>query len=134
MSGEETYHERYLSLGLGFFHALVKASHVDQMHILGDNARISYSSLSSALEEEAPEWDNPMYDAWTDRALQGFYGDNDKDDPNAAWTWSTGNKVEIRYYQSNKVGLRKWGYVMWDKERLDQWNILQENYHDYLIE
>lgn len=112
----------------------MKASHEDQMRILRENSGIEYSSLSGALEEDGPDWEDPLYDAWTNGAFLGFDGDSDRDGPNAAWVWSTGNKVEIRYNQYSKEGLRKWGYVMWDKERLDQWTILHENPHEYLIE
>lgn len=127
--GDEPYHEHYLILGLSFFHTLMKASHEDQMRLLRENSGIEYFSLSSALEE-----DGLMYYALTNRAFLSFKSDSDRDGPNAAWVWSTGNKVEIRYYQYEKKGLRGWAYVMWDKERLDQWTILQENPQDYFLE
>lgn len=129
--GDEVY-EHYLSCGLGFFHTVIKASHEDRLRLLLDCSGISISSLSGALEDDDPIWDNPMYDAWMNEAFLEFYSDSDRDGPNAAWPWSTGNKVEIHYYQSNKEDLRKWGYVMWDSERLEQWKILQENSDDYL--
>ena len=100
--------------------------------MLRENLGISYSFLSDALEEEAPEWDDPMYDAWKSKDTLAFHKDAYKDGPNAAWPWSTENKVEIRYNQPDTAGLRKWGYVMWDKDRLDRWSILQENPDDYL--
>ena len=125
--GDESCYEHYLSLGLGFFHTVISASREDQMCMLRENSGLSYDSLSGALEEDGPEWDNPMYDAWTSGATLKFSRDSDSDGPNAAWPWSTGDKVEIRYYQSHKEGLRKWGYVMWDKWRLDRWSVLQQN-------
>lgn len=129
------WRDHHLSRGLGFFHTFMKASQKDKLHLLrNDSYDFAYSSLSRVLEEKGPEWDNPMYDAWENQAFQGFHGDDDRDGPNAAWPWSTENKVEIRYYQSDKEGLRKWAYVMWDKERLDQWAILKENPHDYFME
>ena len=132
VDGDELCHEHYLSLGLGFLHTFIRASHEDQMTMLRENLGISYSSLSDALEEEAPEWDDPMYDAWKRKDTLVFHKDGYKDGPNAAWPWSTGNQVEIRYNQPDTAGLRKWGYVMWDKDRLDRWSILQENPGDYL--
>ena len=126
--------EHYLSLGLDFFHTFISASHEDQMNMLRKNSCFSYRSLSRTLEQDGPDWDNPMYDAWANGAPLGFDGDGDKNGPNAAWPWSTGNSVEIRYYESHKAGLRKWGYVMWDKERLDRWGILGENPRDHLVE
>ena len=132
--GDEACHEHYLELGLPFFHTCIKAPHEDQMSLLRENPGISFTSLSGALEEEAADWDDPMYDAWVRKDTLAFHNDDCKDGPNAAWPWSTGNKVEIRFNQSHTEGLRKWGYVMWDKDRLDRWSILQENPDDYLGE
>ena len=101
------------------------------MSLLRWNADSSYSCLSYALQEEALEVDDPMYDAWKREDTFAFHKDGYQDGPNAAWPWSTRNKVEIRYYQPNRAALRKWGYVMWDKDRLDRWSILQENPDGY---
>ena len=107
--GDESCHEHYLFFGLGFFHTFVRASHEDQMRMLRDNSGISYSSLSSALEEYGLEWGKFIDDDRTSGATLGFHGDSYKDGPNAAWLWSNGDEAEIRYFQSNKEGLRKWG-------------------------
>lgn len=130
---DESCHEHYLSLGLGFFCTLMKASHENQMRMLRENIGLSDLSLSSALKEDGPQYSNYKYDASVDQALRGFQSDSDRDAPNAAWIWSTRNKVDACYCQANEAGLRKWGYVMWDKERLERWNILQESPNDCLI-
>ena len=130
--GGECY-EHYLSLGLGFFHTLIKASHEDQMRMLRENSSISLTSLSNTLEEQDRGWEIAMYNEWAIEATLDFERDSDKDGPNAAWTWSTGHKDEIHYHHFSKKGLRKWGYVMWGKERLDQWSILRENIDEYRI-
>ena len=132
--GDDYFYEHYLSLGLGVFHTFLTASHKDRLHIMRENVGVSYSSLSSALEEEGPWWDNPLCDAWQNKAFLGFCSDDDRDGPNAAWVWSTENKVELEYYQSDKGGLRKWGYVMWDKDRLDPWTILEKKPHHYFVQ
>lgn len=125
----------YPDLGLCFFHTCIKASHEDDKSLLRWNRwnarRWNYSCLSYALQEEALEIDDPMYDAWVRKDTLVFHKDGCKDGPNAAWPWSTGNKVEIRYNQPDTAGLRKWGYVMWDKDRLDRWSILQEDPDEY---
>ena len=120
-----------LDRGLRFFHTCIIASNEDQMSLLRCNANSSYSCLSTALEQ-APEWDDPMYDACKREDTIAFHEDGYEDGPNAAWPWSTGNKIQISYHRSDRAGLRKWGYVMWDKGRLDQWSILQENFEDHL--
>lgn len=132
--GDEACHEYYLSLGLGFFHTIIRVSHEDQMCMLRENSRISFTSLSSTLEDNGLEYGCSVDDAWTSGAPLEFHGDSYKDGPNAAWLWSTGGEAEVCYFQPNKEGLRKWGYVMWDKERLDRWSILQQNFQDYLVE
>ena len=124
---DEPCHEHHLDLGLRFFHTWIFASHEDQMGLLRWRADTSYSCLSNALYQT----ENPMYGLWIHQDTFSFHKDDCKDGPNAAWPWSTGNKVEIRYNQPDTAGLRKWGYVMWDKERLDQWTILQKDPHDF---
>jgi hypothetical protein len=29
-----------------------------------------------------------------------------------------------RYFEEGDAGVRRWGYVMWDQERLDGWGVL----------
>ena len=131
--GEENCLEHHLSLGLGFFRTCMSASREDQMSMLRVDPSVRYSSLPSALKHNRAEFDYPMDDSSEDGDFLEFNGDSDEDGPNAAWTWLTGNKDEIRYNQSDKRDLRHWGYVMWDKERLDRWDILQENPRDCVI-
>lgn len=125
--------DNHLSLGLGLFHTFIMASQEDQSRIIREHAGISIKSLSTALAEEGLDFKNPIYDAWHNGTFQAFRSDSEKDGPNAAWLWSTRNNAELDYYQPDKRGLRKWGYVMWDRERLDQRGILQNNIDDYLI-
>ncbi len=87
------YHQHYLSLGLGFFHTVLRASREDKLRILQDNMGYSFWSLSRALEE-GPEWDSPMYDAYRNRATIVFDGDDRTDCPNAAWIWSTKTRLK----------------------------------------
>lgn len=88
--------------------------------------------LTSTLQEdpEAFTLRTDAYDAWIDREPLKFH--DDTNGPNAAWTWSTGDKVDIASFQPEKEDLRKWAYVMWDKERLDRWGILEESNEKYV--
>ena len=103
------------------------------MHTPFMSAEIPYESLTTVLKEERLYEADPLYESYIDGAFYGLYSDSDKDAPNAAWTWSTGNKVEFNYFQPDKEDLRGWGYVMWDKERLGQWGILEEDPRKYCI-
>lgn len=46
--------------------------------------------------------------------------------PNVAWTWSSDYRDERWYFSPLTEDLRAWGYVFWDKERLDDWGVLDE--------
>ena len=131
---EEDRYRYHLFLGLDFFRNLILASHDDQMRILLESAlNWTWESLTTALKEERLWGTDPLYESFEDGAYYGPCSDSDKDAPNAAWTWSTGNKVELNYFQPDKEELRGWGYVMWDKERLGQWGILEEDPREYCI-
>lgn len=42
--------------------------------------------------------------------------------PNTGWLWASGRGV-----QNIDFRLRRWGYVFWDQERLDHWDITEDN-------
>lgn len=58
-----------------------------------------------------------------------FTNDQDQKSPNAAWPWSLqfgDNCFNFGAPYSNKGSFRSWGYVMWDKKRLDAMEILEK--------
>jgi hypothetical protein len=54
-----------------------------------------------------------------------FYADTDCG-PEEVWRWSHHGTWDSR----NHLELRKWGYVFWDKSRLEGWGVFQEQYRD----
>ena len=44
---------------------------------------------------------------------------------NAGWCWAHGNKFYPFFNEPEKMRERHLGYVMWDKQRLESWNILE---------
>ena len=48
----------------------------------------------------------------------------DGNGPNEAWLWSCKSD---RCGQDEKIEMRKWGYVMWDKSRLSHMKILMDD-------
>ncbi|KAL9109818.1 MAG: hypothetical protein Q9227_005521 [Pyrenula ochraceoflavens] len=60
-----------------------------------------------------------------------FHGDPDpfiEDHPdrfNAAWAWANKNKFQPLHQQPGTRKLCKWGYVMWDKSRLERLGVLE---------
>jgi hypothetical protein len=47
-----------------------------------------------------------------------FEGDDDAAGPNFAWAWAGGQKFQTYYASADRTHLRRWGYVMWDHQRL----------------
>ncbi len=78
------------------------------------------------MEEERYDWVYPtdMNAAYEAGQELLFEDDGIVDGPNAAWPWSTHQKVDIFYFKAHKRPLRKWAYVMWDLARLEDWKIL----------
>jgi len=96
-----------MSLGLLFLCQLLNASSAAQKaSILEDNICCDRAFLTEALEEDPYDWvyQTDMYTAAEDDSLV--------DGPNAAWPWSTSQKVDILYFEEHKQPLRKWVYVM----------------------
>jgi len=107
-------------MGLSFFRRVVDStSKESQAEILKDHLQDAGVCLSEALGQEPYDY---VYDTDANRACEDeeelLFSSDDTKGPNAGWTWSTGNKVEIDYFPSYKRGLRKWDYVMWDINRL----------------
>lgn len=60
----------------------------------------------------------------TEEGLVYVYDDLDYTDRNAVCTWKRRERhVEPRYFSPRRVGDRRWGYVMWDRERLARWGV-----------
>ena len=99
--------------------------------MLRDNILEMCPFLTAALEETPYDFSyrTEYYHDWINQAELRFTSDA-VEKPNATWSWSNGNKVEIMYNQ--KPDLSKWGYVFWDKERLDRWGILDQDNKPYV--
>ena len=121
-----------MSRGLGFLRRISQASTSDQICMLRKNFIQTHFFLTRALEEEPNDYVDRMnaFDDWIDKLPLRFA--DDSDGPNAAWTWSNGDIVELFHFQPSKKKFRKWGYVMWDKERLDQWGVLESSNEQYV--
>jgi len=116
-----------MSVGLGFLCRLLNASSAVQMASI-IVTRISYDVgfLIDAFKEDPYDW---VYGTEKGIAAEEgqellFEDDSLVDGPNAAWPWSTSQKVSIDYFEEGKQPLRKWAYVMWDHGRLERWGIL----------
>ena len=57
---------------------------------------------------------------------EGTRAPSDKSSPPTGWIWASSNGIA-----NTDFGLRRWGYVFWDRERLDNWGITMENMRDW---
>jgi hypothetical protein len=123
-----TTRESFMFQGLEFFWNFVKASSEDKVKIIIDNLYHGRSMLTKALCEEPVDYVFPIDTYAAYEALEDlrFHGDNDIHGPNAAWPWSRHYKVEVFYFQTFAASFRRWGYVMWDFERLERWKVLEQ--------
>lgn len=127
----DEYIERCISRGIPHLQTILQAPSPKQVKMLWDNM-LEMGYFLTGLVEETP-YDfmshTQRYHDWMNQAELRFTKDT-FGNPNAAWPWSTGNKVEILY--NERPELIEWGYVFWDKERLDRWGILEQDNTPYL--
>jgi len=117
-----------LSLGLQFFNKITEASPEQSFLVLRNNVHVKNRFLSATLAKDPPgvSCTNDCSAIPIDEAeLQEINKDLDGR-PNAAWTWSNNYRDERWYFSPVTGYLRAWGYVFWDKERLDDWGVLDE--------
>lgn len=122
-----------MSHGLNFLRKISQASASDQICLLKKNLIDTTGFFLTCTLEEMPYdyvYSTDAFDDWINQSPLRFIDDNDG--PNAAWTWSNGDKVELFPFESSKEDLRKWGYVMWDKDRLDRWGVLESSNEAYV--
>ncbi len=121
-----------MSHGLQFLHHISQAPISEKVGILQASLLEVDFFLTRALEKDPYDYcfQTGNYQSWRRQCEERFQ--SDQYGPNAAWTWSTGKKVEILYFQREKEDLRRWGYVMWDKERLDRWGVLDQDNQPYI--
>lgn len=128
----EHYQERCMSHGLSFLRRISQASTFEQVRMLRKNLIDTHFFLTRTLEEEPYDYvyRTNAFDDWVNKLPLRFV--DDCDGPNAAWTWSNGDMVELFPFQPSKENPRKRGYVMWDKERLDRWGVLESSNEEYV--
>ena len=121
-----------MSHGLVFLLQIIRASSDNQVYMLRKNLLDTSFFLTRTLEEEPYDYvyRTDLFNNWINRSPLRFASDNEG--PNAAWTWSNGDVQELFPFEPQKKIPRKWGYVMWDKERLDRWGVLESSNEPYV--
>ena len=121
-----------MSHGLVFLLHISRASSDDQVYMLRTNLLDTHFFLTRALEEEPYDYvyGTDVFTNWINKSPLRFASDSEG--PNAAWTWSNGDVQELFPFEARKKVPRRWGYVMWDKERLDRWGVLESSNEKYV--
>jgi len=110
--------ERLLSLGLNFFHKATRKFHIDpNVKIdLHPDLGVKQGFLTDTLYEYR---DQQHYS----RTLQTRFA-SDESGPSAGWDWCRAIRENRAHHHWHVEELRGIGYVMWDRERLLGWEIL----------
>lgn len=117
--------EACISKGLSFYYNLMRLP----------SGQVQYNALESVLEEDSMALSTTLqfYERDIVRGVRkrdnaDLTFDDEEKGPNAAWSWiiarrNEGARVDLE-------DLRVWGFVMWDRERLDSWKVLREDPKD----
>ena len=115
-----------MSYGLQFFEQVMQAAgpdqrYPDQFSMLLDHLwkEPPYECLTRTLQEH---FAGPQDIRRKGREEQAFVSDDEG--PNATWCWSNEDKFQNPYFGKEQEDLRKWAYMMWDKERVDRCGVL----------
>ena len=84
-----------MSHGLLFLRRISQASASDQVRMLRKNLIDTHFFLTRTLEEDPCDYVNRTnaFDVWINKSTLQFVDDGAG--PNAAWTWSNGDRVEL---------------------------------------
>ncbi|TGJ83304.1 hypothetical protein E0Z10_g5440 [Xylaria hypoxylon] len=128
------YIQDVLSLGLERLRQIVRAETYDDRERLlcsGYSPRPTYFFLHRGLQDANERHDDIFLDDLTpeDEVLyikQPLFADPDSG-PADVWRWAHYEESWQNWvYQENRHNLRKWGYVMWDRLRLEEIGIFQQ--------
>ncbi|KJK79987.1 hypothetical protein H634G_04226 [Metarhizium anisopliae BRIP 53293] len=130
--------QHILSRGLKKLYSIILAeTYLERHQLLYDRGFPSitdnflYEGLQSANEHN----DHVSLDGWSpeNEALltrRSFVADPDSG-PRDAWQWAHREEAWTNWvYQEDRDNIRRWGYVMWDRCRLDSVGILQVPWED----
>lgn len=135
---DSPYIQQVLSVGLEKLHSIILAvTYKERYQLLycRGSPRVTYDFLSRGLQTANERSDRVFLDALSteDEALhikRPFFSDPDPG-PRDAWLWAHQEESWANWvYQESRESLRRWGYVMWDKYRLDSVHVLQEHWED----
>ncbi|KAE8344738.1 hypothetical protein BDV24DRAFT_160044 [Aspergillus arachidicola] len=126
--------ESFMLFGVGYLYRWIRVSRIScpeerlAEQIAMTRGRRGYLSgpMFYAFEEYP---DREYHLDYGDEGTSGriFVSDEDWNSPNLAWTWcldpDTPDASIVYFTSAWKCTLRTWGYIFWDKDRLEEWDI-----------
>ncbi|KAJ2988039.1 hypothetical protein NUW58_g4185 [Xylaria curta] len=132
------YTQNVLSLGLKKLYQITRAeTYDDRERVLcsGYSPRATYFFLYEGLRYANEQHDDFWLDDLTPEnellyVKQPFFADPDSG-PADVWRWAHYEESwQTWVYQANRDNLRRWGYVMWDRSRLEAIGVFQEPWEE----
>lgn len=118
--------EYCMSRGLSLFHRVKSTKRGEQAKVLSGLSGIQESILAPALAKfydmGQSSYRRHRYSADNDRFGSAKFV-SEESGPSAGFIWSRGQRQWNGDYVDPE--LRAWGYVFWDKKRLDEWGVLK---------
>ena len=139
---QEGHLEHLMSLGLPYIRRIFESTGDERRALFVRDIgscliqRINpWSFLTKALDclGRNPAWENLLLpsEAESPCVLEAT-SDMELDIP-AAWPWANPRRPPVMLHNHNSKGLRDWGYVFWDFDRLDRSGILERESNDVLV-
>ena len=110
-----------------WLHELIEADNLERAVILEGSYDYVSHSFGSELNNGAPPDGRQfpdIYQAWLAGRVASFDGDKPRT-CNFAWLWAHQMRPYPGFGDSCDTDLRAWGYVFWDKDRLDRMGLLE---------
>ncbi|KAL9602317.1 MAG: hypothetical protein Q9219_001883 [cf. Caloplaca sp. 3 TL-2023] len=119
--------EHFMSKGLSFLQKIFESSGLERADLVIRGSKIHRYYLSDALPDPLRDGDTP--DEFDDGPMEcegDFLGDELENLAQGLF-WANRGKVPLRYGRQPLQGLRQWGYMFWDKQRLEASGVMEKD-------
>ena len=101
-----------------------------------DDILYHYDFLARTFTLSAPYGSRPLCDL-TDEEQENFIAppviDDSDSGPEDVWRWAHQEEDSHNFrYSQRQASLRRWAYVMWDRQRLDAWSVMDKEWQQDL--
>lgn len=125
---QQAHLEHLSSLGLPYIRRLLESAGDERQDLLLRNEVSDWNDddrgfLTAALGLDSLYWNDEIY-GWYDRDIESCLDKETRSDLPPGWLWAHSNNHYRGVVDTHSKGLRDWGYVFWDLERLQRVGIL----------